>query len=214
MTLIVHRVEVLHRPRMTTAITSAPGLLTLPPELRNQIYSYVLFPPGVSMLCVWWNREAVMPAICQTNRQLRAECCPLFFGKNRFNLATIQISAMSNERRLSRRWIRSLDDSQTTMLGRLTFWREDFGFELSSGELENGQEWTLAIHPHCLEDCELRAENTTGARRTYWLEAPQALDAALADIGRKWRELTVESLLDMYDAIHDWLIRFERPFVP
>ena len=63
---------------------SAIGLLDLPPELREEIYSYLVVKPQaiVTVLdnyeCINSESSAGQPPLAKVNKQLRAEVLPLF----------------------------------------------------------------------------------------------------------------------------------------
>lgn len=66
------------------------GLLDLPKELRDAIFSHILLKPQntITMLsnshCFRSEVSAAQPTISQVSRQLRAETLPVFYGSNRF----------------------------------------------------------------------------------------------------------------------------------
>ncbi|KAK4494631.1 hypothetical protein PRZ48_013987 [Zasmidium cellare] len=60
-------------------VDSECGLFKLPPELRNKIYDYV-----VVMGIIGRQGKIKEPGITLTNRQLRSECLPMFYGANKF----------------------------------------------------------------------------------------------------------------------------------
>ncbi|KAK5732175.1 hypothetical protein LTR17_010752 [Elasticomyces elasticus] len=79
----------------------APGLLTIPPELRTRIWELALeitdTPPVIcrdsankdKTLKVWrykFDDQAVQPPLTKINRQVRAETLPMFYGRNTFEL--------------------------------------------------------------------------------------------------------------------------------
>ena len=65
---------------------SSCGLLSLPPELRRQIYSYILPYARMSWedLMAEWNREHV--SILGTNKQVYLEAIALLYGQSTFLL--------------------------------------------------------------------------------------------------------------------------------
>lgn len=66
------------------------GLLDLPKELRDEIFSHLLLKPRntITMLsnshCFRSEVSAAQPALSQVSKQLRAETLPVFYGSNRF----------------------------------------------------------------------------------------------------------------------------------
>lgn len=66
------------------------GLLELPKELRDHIFSYILIKPQntITMLsnshCFQSEVSASQPTISKVNKQLRAETLPIFYSSNTF----------------------------------------------------------------------------------------------------------------------------------
>ncbi|OQO06649.1 hypothetical protein B0A48_08436 [Cryoendolithus antarcticus] len=70
-----------------------PSLLTLPPELRLQIFALALSPYPKTLVTFHLDPyqredyvEATQPALTRVSRQLRAEALPLFYQQNSFVL--------------------------------------------------------------------------------------------------------------------------------
>ncbi|KAK3658036.1 hypothetical protein LTR56_000756 [Elasticomyces elasticus] len=79
----------------------APSLLTIPPELRTRIWELALkitdTPPVICQdsankdktlkVCTYkFDNQAIQPSLTKTNRQVRAETLPMFYGRNTFEL--------------------------------------------------------------------------------------------------------------------------------
>ncbi|KAK5720370.1 hypothetical protein LTR17_015087 [Elasticomyces elasticus] len=79
----------------------APSLLTIPPELRTRIWELALkitdTPPVICQdsankdktlkVCRYkFDNQAIQPSLTKTNRQIRAETLPMFYGRNTFEV--------------------------------------------------------------------------------------------------------------------------------
>lgn len=58
-------------------------LLSIPAELRNEIYRHVLVDAGGKRMLLWDLKE---PPITKACRQIQAEALPIFFAENKFSL--------------------------------------------------------------------------------------------------------------------------------
>lgn len=72
-----------------------PRLLTLPPELRNRIYTYALIEPDE----IWITPELLQPSLVRVCRQLRAEALELWLTGNKYQVMVIDCDAT-----LATRW--------------------------------------------------------------------------------------------------------------
>jgi hypothetical protein len=64
----------------------ATTFLDLPPELRNEIYSYMLVRKGVVEIKTV-APYVLEPALLAVNRQIRSEALTIFYGENTFQIA-------------------------------------------------------------------------------------------------------------------------------
>lgn len=81
------------------------SLLTLPMELREEIYQLVLVEPTTALRVVAnpsYEHAAVQPALCRVSRQLRFETLPIFYSTNTFTMMLLD----SRNVRIASRWLR------------------------------------------------------------------------------------------------------------
>ncbi|KAK4544354.1 hypothetical protein LTR36_004245 [Oleoguttula mirabilis] len=85
--------------------TTSNRLLTLPPELRNQIYRYVLVRDHlISLPCSVARRPAAIePPLLAVNRHIRTEAESIFYGENTFE---------ASDTAEAERWLSGLDDDR------------------------------------------------------------------------------------------------------
>ena len=102
--------------------TSSPkGLLKLPPELRDQIYGYLMLKhkTTITMLphygCSQSLVSAAQPAFCSVNKQIRAETPPIFYGINLF-LAEV---SDDTDLDIAKNWLATIGDDNIRHLRRL-----------------------------------------------------------------------------------------------
>ena len=97
------------------------GLLDLPPELRDQIYEYLVLKQRntITMLPNYGSFQspvsAAQPAICCVNRQIRAETLPMFYSNNLF-LAEV---SDSTDLAIAKNWLVVIGDENIRHLRRL-----------------------------------------------------------------------------------------------
>lgn len=97
------------------------GLLDLPEELRDEIFSHILLKPQntITMLsnshCFRSEVSAAQPTISQVCKQLRMETLPVFYGSNRF-LAEL---GEAEDLETARNWLATIGDSNVRYLRHL-----------------------------------------------------------------------------------------------
>ncbi|KAK5122447.1 hypothetical protein LTR85_004031 [Meristemomyces frigidus] len=69
--------------RAPDAIPPTSRLLSLPPELRNHIYSYVL-PSSSQEFRFMYGEHAAIPSLLHTNEKVRSEAIGLYYGNSTF----------------------------------------------------------------------------------------------------------------------------------
>ncbi|KAK5173178.1 uncharacterized protein LTR77_003300 [Saxophila tyrrhenica] len=101
---------------------TSPTILSLPRELRDQVYGYALLEPIVSVTPKLHHAPdfqnyppATQPGITKTNRQLREETLPLFYSLNTFHMGL----GNRTDRPLTKRWLRSLNADNIRHLRRI-----------------------------------------------------------------------------------------------
>nr|OQO25628.1 hypothetical protein B0A51_09128 [Rachicladosporium sp. CCFEE 5018] len=122
-----------------------PSLLTLPPELRLQIFALALSPFPKALVTFHLDPyqredyvEATQPALTRVSRQLRAEALPLFYQQNSFVLHS---EGKKGEER--DRWLRGFG-LWVEELGRLEIWVRFWkrgGDGRSGGVIGVGLQW-------------------------------------------------------------------------
>ena len=102
-------------------MTSTGLLHLLPPELRDQIYEYIVLKPRttITMLtnhaCVQSEVSAGQPALSYVNKQLRAETLPLFYSSNTFLAEVSDIYDLE----IAKQWLAAIGDSNVRHLRRV-----------------------------------------------------------------------------------------------
>ncbi|KAF2858202.1 hypothetical protein K470DRAFT_266222 [Piedraia hortae CBS 480.64] len=98
-------------------------LLSLPPELRNAIYEYVLASEEKISVAFRLEpsqgnsyRQATHPALTRVNRQIRYESLPVYFARNSFVLCAEGSKAVD-----ARRWLEA-NNSYLDHLRRVCVW--------------------------------------------------------------------------------------------
>ncbi|KAF2481547.1 hypothetical protein BDY17DRAFT_190189 [Neohortaea acidophila] len=102
------------------------GLLSLPPELRDEIYTYIVDTPTDNIAAFEGQQElaqsrhlrnvAAQPAISRVNKEIRAEVLPLFYKRNDFLVELSQPADLE----LAKRWLQAIGDADVRSLRWLT----------------------------------------------------------------------------------------------
>ena len=101
--------------------THLSGLLKLPPELRDEIYSYLMLKQKttITMLPHYTSFQspvsAAQPALCCVNKQIRAETLPIFYSSNLF-LAEVSDDA---DLEIAKNWLAAIGDDNVRSVRRL-----------------------------------------------------------------------------------------------
>ena len=100
---------------MSSPLATRCHLLELPPELRNAIYVYAVVEDDPIPLRKWRDKCCIEPALLASNRQVRTECLPIFYGQNTFE---------TNYSDRIGGFLAALSAEQMTMIRRLRAWNE------------------------------------------------------------------------------------------
>lgn len=145
------------------------GLLSLPQELRDQIYEHVVVRPRttITMLdnyeCYRSEASAAQPPLLRVNIQIRAETLPMYYDRNKFLAEISDFGDLC----IAKRWLSRLGDDKVRHLRRLSLcgWtRVGIGhmmcrlwikvlFDLQSGTLEiEGNQAEVDKSRHVMKD--------------------------------------------------------------
>ena len=94
---------------------SQPNLLSLPLELRLQIYGYI-FPPEpqvIPYLKSSWKKHSLAPSILRTCKQIHDEALPILYSKNTF---------LISDPELVLRWLISIGRLNIKLLRNIRIW--------------------------------------------------------------------------------------------
>nr|OQO21207.1 hypothetical protein B0A51_13873 [Rachicladosporium sp. CCFEE 5018] len=138
-----------------------PSLLTLPPELRLQIFALALSPYPKTLVTFHLDPyqredyvEATQPALTRVSRQLRAEALPLFYQQNSFVLHSEGKKGDERER-----WFRGMGiwvEELRTLEIWVRFWKRGgdgrgggivgVGLKWEGGRWRVGEAWRWSPH--------------------------------------------------------------------
>lgn len=139
-----------------STVSSESALLKLPAELRVLIYDFAIVSNAPLRVCS--TRDAAQPALTQTCRQIRKECLPSFYAKNRFRIDTMDTGTRPDVFRHQLRTVqyvqhctRTLDDGsasngeeQEQNMSPLHVWLQAIGPK----NIRQVKEVVLAFHEH------------------------------------------------------------------
>ena len=103
------------------------GLLLLPPELRDEIYQYIIIKPKNVITMIWCNNSfqsknfalsAAQPTLTRVNKQIRAETLPVFYNSNLFSAEL----SVSEDVAVAKSWLDAIGETNIRNLRSLALY--------------------------------------------------------------------------------------------